>query len=142
MKKKILVSILTLSLGLSVCTGSLVFAAEHNKNVVYTDDSMTQEMTPDIAKDYKINSNGKTYGSGSAALYVEDMPDLMRVIGDNGKEGYVYTSEVIGDPPASPEEAIRIQEENEAKGYTPTEVLNVYDSEGNNVIDTFTIQND
>ncbi len=138
---KTIVSILALSLGLSVGVGSYAFAAEHRNNAVYMDKEMTQELIPVIQKDYKLNSKGKTYGTGAAATYIEELPDLVRVIGDDGKEGYVYVDEWVGEAPSSPEEALAIQEKRESAGDTST-VINVYDCEGETVIDTLTKHSD
>lgn len=93
----------------------------------------------DIEKDYKLNSKGQTYGTGAAAEVTAELPDLVRVMGDNGVEGYVYAYELIGESPKSPEEAVAIQKKREESGET-SEVIPVYDSEGENVIDTLTMQ--
>ncbi len=137
--KNTIISALALSIGLTVGTTAFAVAADRRNNTVYCDDEMTQELVPQIQKDYKLNSSGKSYGTGAAAAYVEDLPDLIRVIGDNGVEGYVYAAEMIGEAPSSPEEAIRIQEERIANNDTET-IINVYDCEGKNIIDTFTMK--
>ncbi len=85
-----------------------------------------------------MNENGETYGIETNSPYMSDQPDLIPAIGDNGKQGYVRNSELIGEAPSSPEEAIRIQEERRANGNPPM-VVNVYESDGVTVIDTFTI---
>jgi len=60
-------------------------------------------------------------------------------MGDNGVEGYVYAYELIGESSASPEEAVALMKRREETGET-SKVISVYDSEGENVIDTFTIK--
>lgn len=64
--------------------------------------------------------------------------DLVAVLGDNGKVGYVRKSDLDGETPSCPEEAIRMQEEREKAG-NPPRVINVYKTDGVTVIDTFTI---
>lgn len=137
--KNTIISVLALSLGLTVGATAFAAAADRQNAVVYCDDDMTQPLAPQMEKDYKLNSNGESYGSGAAAVYVEDMPDLIRVLGDNGIEGYVYASEMIGEPPSSPEEAIKLQEERISKNDIE-KIINVYDCEGETVIDTYTIK--
>lgn len=90
--------------------------------------------------DFEVNENGETYGNMLGVFYVEDEPDLMAAIGDNGIEGYVRRTELEGEPPASPEEAIKMQEEREKNG-NPPKVVNVYEADGVTVIDTLTSVN-
>lgn len=63
----------------------------------------------------------------------------MAVIGDHGKQGYVYRDELLGTPPSSPEEAVEQQKSIENGTYTP-KVYNVYESDGETIIDTLTEQ--
>lgn len=49
-------------------------------------------MAPEKA--YEVNENGLTYGSDFYAESLEDSPDLVRVIGKNGVEGYVYSKDI------------------------------------------------
>ena len=137
--KNTIISVLALSLGLTIGATAFAAAADRQNATVYCDDDMTQPLVPQMEKDYKLNNKGESYGSGAVAVYVEDMPDLIRVLGDNDIEGYVYASEMIGEPPSSPEEAIRIQEERILNNDTE-KIINVYDCEGETVIDTYTIK--
>lgn len=112
--------------------------ANKERIVMYYDADMTQEVEHNYP-DYSINASGQTYGIGEAN-YVEDLPDLMAAIGDNGKEGYIYTSELLKTP-SCPEEAVAQQKAKEkalADGTYVPEVLNVYESDGVTVIDTLT----
>ncbi len=130
-----------LGLGLSLGTGVFAFASESKKDTaIYSDAKMTKNVVQEEPNVYRTNSSGETYGSSANALYIEDFPDLMAVIGDNGKEGYVRTIDMIGEAPASPEEALKIQENSARRGNPPT-IINVYDSDGKTVIDTYTMQN-
>lgn len=90
-------------------------------------DARALESLPPVA----TNENGQTYGSIVQAKSADDIPDLIRVIGDNGREGYVYESEYNTPPPASPEEALRLSGQ--------VIVLRVYLADGETVVDTFTI---
>ncbi len=81
---------------------------------------------------YHINSKGETYGMNNKDSAV--MPVLMGVIGDNGIEGYVYYKDLIGDSPNSPQEAVRLTL------LAQPRVLNVYDCEGEKILDTLTEQ--
>lgn len=110
--------------------------ADKERIVMYYDADMTQEVEHNYP-DYSVNANGQTYGIGGEANYVEDFPDLIAVRGDNGKSGYVYTSEFFESPVSCPEEAVAYQKAVDNGEYTP-KVLNVYESDGETVIDTFT----
>ncbi len=103
---------------------------------VYLDPEHTVK-APHIYVDYEINESGQTYGSTPDSVYLEDYPDLIAVIGDNGRQGYIYKEDFIGNPPDSPEEAEKIAEAQHNGTYVP-KTVNVYDSDGKTVIDTFT----
>lgn len=45
-------------------------------------------------KAYEVNENGLSYGSDFYSESQEDSPDLIRVIGKNGIEGYVYSKNI------------------------------------------------
>ena len=88
---------------------------------------------------YQINENDQTYGTAPDSVYPEDYPDLISVIGDNGKQGYIYKEDYFGDIAMSPEEAEKITEAQRSGTYEP-QTLNVYASDGKTVLDTFTEQ--
>ena len=92
---------------------------------------------PHATVDYEINENGQTYGTTPDSVYLEDYPDLISVIGNNGKQGYIYKEDYIGDLPDSPEEAEKIAEA-QHNGTDEPRTFNVYASDGKTVIDTFT----
>ena len=135
MKKALscVISAVSIIAGVSVVSIPIAYANKE-KIAVYEDAEMTREVEH-IHSDYEINSNGQTYGIGDAE-YVEDLPDLMSAMGDNGKLGYIYTSELLKTP-SCPEEAVAYQKALENGEYTPR-VLNVYASDGKTVIDTLT----
>ena len=85
---------------------------------------------------YQVNKYGQTYGH-AAAKDIEDYPDLVACIGDNGKEGYVYSKEFLEITAKTPEEAARIAEEQHNGTYVPR-ILTVYESDGKTPVDTFT----
>lgn len=72
----------------------------------------------------KVNEYGQTYGSDS--LYY---PDLIKVVSDDGKYGYVYKSEMDADRPKS-----MSHEDIEAYNNAPPKVYNVYKSDGKTII--------
>ena len=86
---------------------------------------------------YNINESGESYGTAMDSPDGRD-PDLVAVLGDNGIVGYARSSDLDGEMPSSPEEAIMMQEEREKAG-NPPRVINVYKTDGVTVIDTFTI---
>lgn len=100
-------------------------------------DSEHTVRAPHVHVGYQINENDQTYGTAPDSVYPEDFPDLISVIGDNGKQGYIYKEDYFGDIAMSPEEAEKIAEAQHNGTYEPRTV-NVYASDGKTVIDTFT----
>lgn len=97
------------------------------------DDIVVQFNGQDNAEEYimdvdelHVNSNNQTYGP--------DMwgGDLVAVISDEGEQGYVYRDELYADEVDTLEEAVNYTDEER--------VLNVYDSDGETIIGTFTIK--
>ena len=68
---------------------------------------------PKATIEYQINESGYTYGSGLDAFSYEEMPDLIKATGTNGKDGYVYFKDLEGFTPSNPEEAVAYMEEQE-----------------------------
>lgn len=139
-KRKPKLSVVLLAAAITVASlGTAVIAyAKVTSPPVYHDKEMTQ-IVPHVYVDYEVNENGQTYGTDIDSPYVEDLPDLMAVIGDHGKQGYVYRDEFFGDKPSSPEEAVEIQKSIDNGTYIPRS-LNVYEADGKTVIDTLTEQ--
>lgn len=97
---------------------------------------------------YSINELGLTYGSAVQAMSIEDEPDLIAAVGVDGTEGYVYKSDLDGDLPETPEEAIAYQAAIDEKmaGATPgtpvvMDVIPLYAADGVTVIGEFEIIN-
>jgi len=87
---------------------------------------------------YLINENGNTYGSGADAPSYEEMPDLIRAMGTNGKEGYVYFKDLQGFIPNNPEEAVAYMIELEKTGF-PSRFIPLYTQDGKTVIGEYEI---
>jgi len=84
---------------------------------------------------YPVNTTGLTYGSAADATKLEEEPDLILVMGDNGTLGYAFRTDLEPTMPKTPEEAaMRSLQGVKAK------TINVYDQDGKNVIDTFTME--
>lgn len=136
MKKMLTCAISAVSLLAGVSAVSIPFAyAQKAEPIAYKDAAMT-EVVEHTAVEYKVNANGQSYGIGADAEYVEDLPDLVAAVGDNGVEGYVYTSELLKSP-SNPTEALEYQRKIDSGEYVPA-VINVYESDGKTVVDTLT----
>ncbi|MCM1315373.1 MAG: hypothetical protein NC205_01260 [Prevotella sp.] len=141
MKKSFKLAAITLSLIAGVSVVSIPFVRADEKmaeGVPYTcNEDGTLTPAPHIEGNYEVNENGQTYGV-AVGNYFEDFPDLQPVLGDHGIEGYVYTEELLHKGAAkNPEEAVA-QMEAKANGTYEPVVMNVYESDGVTVIDTFT----
>ncbi|MDE6673133.1 MAG: hypothetical protein K2K16_13245 [Ruminococcus sp.] len=146
MKKSFKLATIALSLiaGVSVVSIPFVHAGQQmEEGVVYNcNEDGTLTPVPHVEGNYAVNENGQTYGVSVDSPYIEDVPDLQLAEGDNGITGYVYTYDLIfKDMPANPEEAVAMMEaraEAKANGTYEPKVINVYESDGVTVIDTFT----
>lgn len=97
---------------------------------------------------YAKNKSGQTYGSAAFAVSVETEPDLISAVGVDGTEGYVYSKDLNGDMPKTPEEAVAqtnaIREKTaRARSNEPVVVRTIplYDVDGKTVIGEFAITN-
>lgn len=116
-----------------------ILCANTNKEQTgaYEDSAMFERyaaMTEEV--ECGVNANGQTYG-----ILDEDTPDLIAVVSDNGKAGYVYASEFFTPLPSCPEEAVTQQKARDkaiADGTYVPRSINVYESDGETLIDTFT----
>lgn len=90
--------------------------------------------TPDIP-DFPVNESGQTYGSlagvGPRSPYA---PDLIQAMGEDGTEGYIYSSDFLQERGNNPEEELRLQAEREARGPYP---IPLYASDGKTIIGEF-----
>ena len=80
---------------------------------------------------FPINENGQTYGSASACNY-EDLPDLIQAVGTNGKEGYVYRTDLECEQPNNPEEAVEY-----VKRWQKSRTIPLYENDGITIIGDF-----
>lgn len=67
------------------------------------------------SQQYPVNESGLSYGSAAQAVSVETEPDLILAEGTNGKVGYVYSKDLNGETPKSPEEAVQMTKALEQK---------------------------
>ena len=96
----------------------------------------TSEVSGDVSTSeaisaYETNENGQTYGSASSEE--DELPDLIAVIAENGKQGYVYKEGFTGEIPKSPDEAAKTPKE------SADIVIPVYESDGTTEIGTYRI---
>lgn len=66
---------------------------------------------------------------------IETEPNLIWACGTKGESGYVRSSDLNGNMPKNPEEAIKITQENEGK----SSEIPLYDKDGKTVIGSFRI---
>lgn len=88
---------------------------------------------------FSVNSNGETYGDLFQTREAGVDPDLILAAGENGVVGYVQTADLEGPVPASPEEALAIQEQRKEEGYTGR-YIDLFESDGETVIGRFFVQ--
>lgn len=88
---------------------------------------------------YPANSVGQTYGTlpvDVTTLPLDEIPDLVKVVGDQGVEGYAYAGALLGVgdvAPATPQEALRLQ------NVTFATQIPVFAADGVTIVDTFTV---
>jgi len=135
MKKSVKCAMTVCSLVAGFSFSTVAFA--YGTHLLFADKEMTQPV--ELRQlDYAVNESGQTYGSSIDAMYEEELPDLTSVVGDHGIVGYVYTVDMIGKAPSSPEEAMEISKKVD-RGDLSHRTLAVYEADGKTVIDTFTM---
>lgn len=82
--------------------GTVVFSGCSTSNPPQSDESRQ-------TSSHATNASGHTYGSALGAKNQEDEPDLIAVVATNGKSGYVLKTDLYGDEPSSPAEAMETQ---------------------------------
>lgn len=82
-----------------------------------------------------VNASGQSYGSMVGRESFEAAPDLVLVVGNSGKEGYVRKGDILTAMPSSPADALRMAAAAKSASTVP-----VFDFTGKNVIDTYTLQ--
>lgn len=85
---------------------------------------------------YPKNAEGDTFGKMPTEGGIEQLPDLVAVVGIHGKTGYARAEDlgVAAEPPSSPEEAVRQQQARSADREIP-----VYAEDGATIVDTFIV---
>lgn len=140
MKKMLsyVISAVSLLVGITAISVPIVCANTNKEKIVAYEDYSMSERYDAMTKEVEcgVNANGQTYG-----ILDEYTPDLIAVVGDNGKGGYVYASDFFTPLASCPEEAVAQQKARDkaiADGTYVPKSINVYKSDGETVIDTFT----
>lgn len=107
-----------------IAAGSFAYAAISS--------AISQENAPE--HNYPKNEIGETYGSLSDAESDEKVPDLIKAVGEDGNVGYVRASDLFGETPKTPEEALAQQANQKEKE------INLYDIDGKKIIGKYKIQ--
>lgn len=108
-------------------TGTLSFTSPDSINI-------SQDLISIEFDGYKINDNNKTYGSGFGKLIYGEAPDLVSVVGLNGRSGYVYQDELNVGMISSPADTSLYLETN-----YPIRIP-VYMEDGTTLIDYFEVE--
>lgn len=113
-----------------VATATIV---SNNTRTQHADGSVDNEPAPN----YPRNAKGQTYGSALDARTPAEEPDLIEAIATNGRVGYVYRDELMGDVPTTLEEV----RQHIANGQ-PSEprVIPVYEDDGETQIGVFRME--
>ncbi len=123
--------------GVGVAWGS-THGTDSKGSTSATDSSGNHGYTGELAlRDFPTNSQGLTYGSDAQAGSEALAPDLIAVVGDHRVLGFVHADDLYGPEIHSPEEALAYEEELAASG---PPVIDVYDVNGERVVDTFTLE--
>lgn len=110
-----------------VGTSQSASASSTQETIAYQDSTI--EVSP-LAK----NEAGLTYGSSLGRGTPEAAPDLVEVIGNDGKTGYVHKEHLFPELPESPAEALALSARSSGEFTVP-----VFESDGTTQIDTFTV---
>lgn len=134
--KRSAVMVLSLLAGFSAAAGAVVYAGSTLKPILYDTEG---HAVPHEGRPNNVNANAQTYGTAGDKMYIEDIPDLVSVIGDHGVQGYITKADFLheDDGVTNPEEAVKFMEAKE-RGEIPVRVRTVYASDGVTVVDTFT----
>lgn len=128
--KGVQVLIIVIALFIGIFAGSLGY------NIVAANNFPNQSFTP--APNYPKNENGETYGSASLANSLETEPDLISAIGVDGTHGYVRKTDLNGEMPKTPDQALTQMRRWEGK----IRQIPLYDVDGKTVIGVFNVGNE
>lgn len=107
---------------------------ENDKTTANTDENTNQDTK--LGHVFPKNENGQTYGSSADADSLETEPDLIAALGVDGTEGYVKRTDLEGEMPRTPEEAIASMNNNEASNGRQ---IPLYAADGKTVIGVFNV---
>lgn len=110
-----------------------IFAGTFGYNKVVANYFPNQSFAP--APNYPTNENGETYGSASLANSLDTEPDLISAIGVGGTHGYVRKTDLNGEMPKTPEQALAQMRRWEGK----VRQIPLYDVDGKTVIGVFNV---
>lgn len=85
-------------------------------------------------EDYPRNAAGQTFGSGAQARTPAYAPDLILSLGARNERGYVRRTDLEGEQPRTPAQAIALTERRRREG--PTNIP-LYAEDGETVIGSF-----
>lgn len=89
----------------------------------------------EIIQVFPKNTNGQTYGSSANCNSLETEPDLVQAIGLDGTEGYVFSKDLNGEMPKTPEEALAKQKKLSPDG----RLIPLYAVDGKTIIGEFKV---
>ncbi|PKM80685.1 MAG: peptidase M56 BlaR1 [Firmicutes bacterium HGW-Firmicutes-13] len=117
---KMLLFVVALLTGIIIGTNS--FAAVNHRNP-----------NSGSVPEYAVNKYGETYGSDFYAPTPDTAPELILARGVDGTIGYVRNTDLNGEVPKTPEQAIEQQKKSK------TRMIPLYDVDGKTVIGQFRI---
>jgi len=124
--KKIIIAVsVVCAVVLAVALVGLINRGEASTNVNINANVGSYPLNPASVDYHETNSRGQTFGSLADAISPETEPDLILVEASNGTEGYIRLMD------------FRDGVESVQSGETEMVTVNVYDSEGNLIEDTF-----
>lgn len=88
---------------------------------------------------YPKNAHGLTYGSAANANSPGNEPDLIKVVASNGKEGYVYRTQL--EPQTTPTNPAQAVAQQQARAANAVKAIPVYAADGTTVIGSFVMSN-
>lgn len=88
------------------------------------------------ASAYPQNEAGQTYGSDKLATSFEKEPDLIAAVGTDGTRGYVKATDLYGELPQTPEEAVPKQKQRTSEA---SHRIPLYEKDGVTVVGEFEI---
>jgi hypothetical protein len=124
--KKIAVSVAAAAAGVAI--GAFVMSSANA-------DSQATSPPQKAAPHYAKNANGLTYGSNMDANSPDNLPDLIKAVATNGKEGYVKRTDYDDPHFTNPADAVKWTMDQKGK----TRTIPVYDVDGVTKIGEFVI---